>query len=371
MAHHMDASAYRIEGEENLHTPALVYYRDMILENTKRAIDMAGGADRLWPHIKTHKMREMIAMQMELGIQRFKCATILEARMLAEMGAPHILMAYPLVGPNIADFLSLAKAYPGCVFYAIGDSEPALAALSLASEREGMRTNVLLDINMGMDRTGVRPKEALALYETCADMPGLAMRGMHGYDGHANDKDPEARLGKSAYAIDAIQTMRQALVAKGIGCQMLVMGGTPSFPIHAAYEDVYLSPGTIFVLDARYMLDLTDLPMRPAAALVTRVISHPAPGLFTVDLGSKAISTDMEGRGLLLSVPNAHAVRHSEEHWVYEMENGAEPPQIGQVLYALPMHICTTTMLYPFVHVAAEGKIVGKWTLAARDRQQA
>lgn len=82
-------------------------------------IDIAGGAARLWPHIKTHKMAEVVQMQIEAGIDRFKCATIAEAEMAAKAGAKHLTLAYPLVGPNIKRFAALQAAFPEVEFFAI------------------------------------------------------------------------------------------------------------------------------------------------------------------------------------------------------------------------------------------------------------
>jgi len=365
---YVDITTYRIKNTDALATPALIYYESILAENLDLAINITGGPDRLWPHIKSHKMREPIRMQMERGISRFKCATVAEARMLAELGAPHILLAYPLVGPNIDAYLRLLGEFPASAFYAIGDDHGQLSLLSERAQALGVMVNVLIDVNMGMDRTGIPLEDAQALYAGCARMPGLSMRGLHGYDGHASDPDPGKRAEASRAATEAICALRETLIAGGYPCELLILGGTPSFPIHARRQGVYLSPGTIFLLDGRYMLDLTDLPMKPAAMLAARVISHPAQGLFTLDLGTKAISTDMEGRGLLLSVPGAVPVRHSEEHWVFRMPEGQPRPAIGEVVYVLPMHICTTTMLYPWVHVARGGEIVGRWALGARDR---
>ena len=82
-------------------------------------IDIAGGAARLWPHIKTHKMAEVVQMQIEAGIDRFKCATIAEAEMAAKAGAKHLTLAYPLVGPNIKRF----AAHSGYQATAVEDGE--------------------------------------------------------------------------------------------------------------------------------------------------------------------------------------------------------------------------------------------------------
>lgn len=105
----MNNIKYKVKQEEKIITPALLYYKEIIIENTKKAIEVAGGAERLWPHVKSHKMAEMVKLQMTLGITRFKCATIAEAEMLAECGVKNIILAYPLVGPNIERLIRLQK----------------------------------------------------------------------------------------------------------------------------------------------------------------------------------------------------------------------------------------------------------------------
>lgn len=365
----MDINLYKIAGASEVATPALLYYRDYIIQNTQLAISLAGGPERLWPHVKTHKMAAMIRLQQAMGIARFKCATIAEAEMLARCEAEHILVAYPLVGPSVGRFLSLRARYPRSRFYAIGDDFGQLEALSAAAFKEGSRADTLLDINMGMDRTGVPLEGASALYRKAAALSGLRMQGLHGYDGHRNHPDLAKRREIARDATAAVHALRDELNGQGLPCPLLVMGGTPSFPIHAESRDVYLSPGTIFVSDVHYGVDLRDLPTTPGAAILTRVVSHPAPGLFTLDLGTKGISQDMEGRGLLLGVPGAKALGQSEEHWAYRMPEGEAPPPIGETLYVLPMHVCPTTALYPFAHVVEAGRIVNRWEVTARNRR--
>ena len=117
----MQTELYTIQSVENILTPALIYYKYEIFENTRKTIEIAGGAERLWPHVKSHKMKKMIEMQKAMGIHRFKCATLAEVKMVAECGAEHILLAYPLVGPNIKAFISLVKEFPKTHFYALED----------------------------------------------------------------------------------------------------------------------------------------------------------------------------------------------------------------------------------------------------------
>lgn len=364
----MEDTRYRVRNADRLLTPALLYYKDSMIQNTQNAIRLAGDANRLWPHVKSHKIREIVLLQRSMGIHRFKCATIKELEMVASCGAEHILLAYPLVGPNTGRFLEVAAAYPESCFYAIGDDFKQLEDLSDAAIEAGRQVQTLLDVNMGMNRTGVPLEHAETLYKQCAALPGIQMAGMHCYDGHCNDPDMEKRKQKAQSSIEAVRRIRAELIRQGHSCKLLVMGGTPSFPVHAAYDDVYLSPGTIFLGDYRYASDFTELQMVPAVAVMTRVISHPAEGLFTLDLGSKGISTDVAGRGCLLGVEGAEALFQSEEHWVYRMPADKPLPAIGEVLYVIPMHVCTTNALYDSVYVVEGNEVVGSWAISARGR---
>lgn len=360
---------YHLKNEADIPSPALIFYQDVLEENIQGAIRMAGSAGRLWPHIKTHKSADVTQLLMARGISRFKCATIAEAQMLADCGAAHILMAYPLVGPNVPRFLRLIARYPNSTFYAIGDDENTLSALSDAAVKEGIRVNTLLDVNMGMNRTGIATAQAPALYAACARMPGLALCGIHGYDGHHHDGDFALRCQRVKAAMEALNAAIDEIKDQGLACDMLVLAGTPSFPCHAREPQGYLSPGTVFFMDHGYQSRHPDLPFTPAAALLTRVVSHPAEGLFTLDLGSKGIATDPAGqRGIIVGLPQAEVVSQSEEHWVWRMPGGDARPEIGQVLYVIPTHICPCVALYDKALAAKDGVITAVWPITARNR---
>lgn len=124
----MQTELYTIQGVENILTPALIYYKDEIFENTRKTIEIAGGAERLWPHVKSHKMKKMIEMQKAMGIHRSN-ARLWRSQKVAECGAEHILLAYRIVGPNIKAFISLVKEFPKTHFYALEDDLSCLHAL--------------------------------------------------------------------------------------------------------------------------------------------------------------------------------------------------------------------------------------------------
>src|SRR5262249_23828028 len=109
-------SCYQVRDTANVFSPALLFYKDIIGQNIDRAISLAGGPARLRPHVKTHKTREIVLMEMAAGITRHKCATVAEAEMLAGCGVTDVFLAYNLVGPNCVRMARLAQAYPHCRF---------------------------------------------------------------------------------------------------------------------------------------------------------------------------------------------------------------------------------------------------------------
>ena len=124
---------YHFIGEDAIPSPALIYYRDLIEANTHLTVRMAGDPERLWPHIKTHKMAQMLKMQLSMGIHRFKCATYQELLLACESGATDCLWAYPVVGPNVERFLSLMEEFPRVHLYALADDLDACALLGKAA----------------------------------------------------------------------------------------------------------------------------------------------------------------------------------------------------------------------------------------------
>jgi D-serine deaminase-like pyridoxal phosphate-dependent protein len=360
---------YHFFGEEETDSPSLVYYLDAIEENLGKAIALAGNAGRLWPHMKTHKTSALLKMQIERGINRFKCATIAEAELCAISGGKHALVAYPLVGPAIRRFIKLREKYGSTEFWAIGDDLNQLELLGKAAVTENQSPiDTLIDVNLGMDRTGVLPEKLEEFYQKAVKIEGLAIKGFHCYDGHLTIKDLNERRSAASSASEKFWKIKESLQKKGNEIPVVVMGGTPTFSCHRETEGVFLSPGTFFVQDYGYYSKYSDLDFTPGAAILSRVVSHPKEGFFTLDTGSKAIATDPVDRGVIADLPEAKPVSQSEEHWVWTLEGGERPP-IGKVLYILPTHICPTSALYPVVVVVKNGKQIDYWEVGARNRK--
>ena len=370
----INTSLYQIKNPDEIESPALVYYEDIIRNNTALAIKTAGGAARLWPHVKTHKMQDMIRLQMEMGIKRFKCATIAEAEMLAACEVEDILLAYPLVGPNIARFQVLVDKYPHSRFWAIGDDLQQLALLEKCFAGKSSSAWFLVDVNLGMNRTGVPLDRLEEFSRQCAALgKGLSLKGFHCYDGHNNDPGRRIRDESAGQSLKYVKAIREKLKTAESPLDIMVMGGTPSFPCYAAYPDVFLSPGTLFINDYGYASKYADMDYIPGAAVMSRVVSHPSPGIFTLDAGSKALAADPLGiRGVIAGYENdAEPIFQSEEHWVFRLKENSmvSIPPIGTVLYVIPTHICPTSALYPSGYAVKDKKIAGTWDITARNRK--
>jgi len=366
----MDRKIYALRDTSLLVSPALIYYRDIILANTHRIIKMADGAERLWPHVKSHKTEEMIRLQIDSGITRFKCATIAEAEMTANAGGKDIILAYPLVGPNISRFLRLAADCGNVTFYAVGDDFRQLEILSTEAGKMGVTANVLVDVDVGMHRTGVSLDRLEGFYEAAAALKGIALNGMHCYDGHLKDSDFYARKAKVDEIDREVLSIKGSLEKKGLDCGLMVMGGTPTFPCRVGKDGMYLSPGTCFIGHWGYHKKIPEMDFPPGAALLTRVVSHPAGNSFTLDLGCKGIASDPAGElGIIVGMEEAKPLFQSEEHWVFSLPPGQALPPIGSDCYVIPSHICPTSALYPQILVARDGEITGEWQVSARNRR--
>lgn len=360
---------YAIENAAEIASPALLIYPDRVRENIRRMLAIAGGPARLRPHIKTHKLPQVIALQQAVGLTRFKCATLAEAELLARASVPDVLFAYQPVGPATTALVRLAERFPNTRFSTIVDDPGALEALSQAASRLRRPLDVYVDIDNGMHRTGIAPgREALTLIRQVAAAPGLTAAGWHVYDGHVRDQDLGERTSHAQADFEPVLRMIECARDDGLGQGKIIAGGTPTFPIHARYVDRECSPGTTAFWDASYAGKFPDLDFLPAAVLLSRVVSKPSPGRLCLDLGYKAVSPDNpQPRVSLLGLEDAEQAVHSEEHLAVDTRHAGEY-RVGDELYGIPYHVCPTVALHQDVVVVEGGRAVDRWKVVARDR---
>ncbi len=367
----MRDSLYALRDPSELLSPGVLVYRNLVRQNLQGMIAMARGADRLRPHVKTHKMAEIVRMAESMGIRKHKCATLAEAEMVAAAGGADVLVSYPLIGPNLKRFMNLVRGYRNTQFRATVDDPDSARALSAAVAGLERPVPVLVDLEIGMGRTGIDPGEPAAeLYALVDRLPNLVADGLHGYDGQIHDTDVQERRKAAQNGIERVLALRDRLLKRGQDVPRVVLGGTPTLPIHAELEipGVECSPGTVMLHDHSYSTRYPDLPFTPAALLLTRVISRPRAGRLCLDLGHKAVAADPSGpRARFLDIDDARPVMHSEEHLVIETAHAGEFA-IGTPLLAIPTHVCPTIALHRRVDVIEDGEFVGRWEVTARDR---
>jgi D-serine deaminase-like pyridoxal phosphate-dependent protein len=361
---------FRIANEGEVPSPALLIFPERVEENLRRMIAQAGGVERLRPHVKTHKLPQILALELKHGFTKFKTATIAESEMCAAAGAPDVLLACQPVGPNQGRLAELARRFPGTRFLTVVDDATCVAGLGKAARAAGVCLEVLLDLNVGMDRTGIPPGgEAARIYQELAHTSGLVPGGLHAYDGHLRSRDPIQLNQAASAAFAPVWALRHQLRAAGLSVPRVVASGTPTFPLLARFPEVEVGAGTTVLWDFGQAEVCPDLDFLPAAVLLMRVISRPTSRRVTLDLGHKAVASEMpHPRVKLFGLEDAAFVVHSEEHLVLETPRADEFP-VGTVVYGIPRHVCPTVALHSEVFAVRAGRVEERWPVVARARR--
>jgi D-serine deaminase-like pyridoxal phosphate-dependent protein len=320
--------------------------------------------------LKTHKLPEITRRQLELGIRKCKVATIAEAEMAADAGCRDILLSMQPVGPHADRFTRLILKYPDAQFSAICDHPQVIDSLALAATRAGVTIELLVDLNIGQNRTGICPGEdAVALSQQISRTKGLRNGGLHAYDGHLHQSDPEERRRACAAAFVPVEETRDLLHKAGLDVPRIVAGGSPTFPFHAQRPDVECSPGTTVLWDAGYAARFGDLDYLQAAALLSRVVSIPTSDSVCLDLGYKALAGEMpHPRVIFPELADATVRGHNEEHLVLQTQH-AERFEPGQIVYGIPWHVCPTVALQSEVALVRSGTLERIVPVSARARR--
>jgi D-serine deaminase-like pyridoxal phosphate-dependent protein len=356
-----DANWFEVNNHDQVLSPALLFYPERIRRNIREMVRIAGLPNRLRPHVKTYKCPEIVKMQMEAGITRFKCSTLAEAVMLGRSKAPDVLVAYPLAGPNQDALLHIIKKFPETTFSTLVD-HPNQAAQWKSKLEEPLR--VYIDLDVGMHRTGIKPELANKLVDLLVEEP-FNLAGFHAYDGHIRDTDINQRIKSVEKSFrPAEQFMKEFTEPKEF-----ITGGSITFPIHASYPGRELSPGTTLLWDRGYGESFLDLNFDIAATLLTRIISKPGDDLICLDLGYKAVASEMKDHPPVWfpQLHEAELAGHSEEHLVLKTSD-ANNLMPGDVLYGLPWHICPTVAMHEKAGIVNNHTVTEFWEIASRER---
>ncbi len=360
---------YQINNIEKIDSPALIIYPQRVKENISKLIRMAGSVDLLRPHVKTNKITEVCALMLDAGITKFKCATIAEAEMLGMIKAPDVLLAHQPVGPKMERLLRLVTTYPSTHFTCIIDNFLTAKELSQLFTGQGQRIQVFIDLNIGMNRSGIIPEKALQLFKDCQTLPAIRIIGLHAYDGHIRDTDLNERNQRSDEAFAKVDQLVKEIASIEEQPLQIVVGGSPSFPTHIKRKGVQFSPGTFVFWDWGYKHIVPDEPFDYAALVITRIVSIIDDKTVCTDLGHKSVAAENPlPRVHFLNAPDAIPITQSEEHLVITLPD-ATIYKVGDVLYGVPVHICPTVALYDYAAIIENNEIVDNWRVIARARK--
>jgi D-serine deaminase-like pyridoxal phosphate-dependent protein len=354
---------YRLSHLDDVLTPALLLYPDLIASNIDCTLRLLGGnGDRWRVHIKTAKLAYTLHMYIERGVRNFKCATTLELLTACRGGAQDVLLAYPVMGANARRAREIAAQFPRVRLSVLSENESQLAPW------RGSTVGIFLDINSGMNRTGIEPSHAADLLELARSVrdSGLDFRGLHFYDGHLGNTSEPERTAVAHAGYD------------GLSVPEVITSGTPSFPCSLTYAGFRnqkfvhrASPGTVVYNDATSLAQLApELGYRPAALVLARVVSNPRSAIITCDAGHKSVSADA---GLPTCVvvghPELTPLTPSEEHLPLAAKDGAPAPHVGDTLFLLPRHVCPTVNNFDHALLVRDGQILSVEAVSARGRE--
>ncbi|MFO1076938.1 MAG: alanine racemase [Planctomycetota bacterium] len=355
----------------DLLTPALLIHLDRVRHNLAAMQRWLGGDIGRWrPHVKTCKVPEVMRLLLDIGVQRFKCATTREAEQLlalAEAAGRRIDLLFAMAqhGANLDRVRALAAAHPRQALSVL--SEDPAHAERLAAAGLG----VFVDLDPGYHRTGI----ALAARDriaAAARAAGAQLRGLHCYDGHLHDATPADRRAAAHRVYAELIALADALGMRG----ELATSGTPTFPDALAFpgfagRDHTVGPGTVVYWDARSEALGID-GFTCAAEVLARVISHPAPGRFTVDAGSKAVDAAAGTPCVRLQPPwRGTAATPSEEHLPFAAADPQAVPPLGTLVRLVPAHVCPTVNLADDAVLLEGGEIVAIVPVRARGHETA
>lgn len=360
---------YEIINIETIDSPALIVYKERVLQNIQSLKNMKDVA-HLRPHVKTNKMAEVCKLMLDVNITKFKCATIAEAEMLAIITAPDVLLAYQPTPTKAKRLLQLVQKYPATHFSCLIDDAANAEIISNIFLQNNLLLDVYIDLNVGQNRTGIKPINAFTLYNECNNFKGINIIGLHAYDGQIRDADFTQRKQNADNAFNDVIHLTNTIETSNQKKLNIVAGGSPTFPVHAQRNEVECSPGTVVFWDYGYKTQFPDEPFNFAALVITRIISVIDAHTICVDLGHKSVAAEnvIEKRVYFLNAQNVQPVSQSEEHLVLQVED-ASVYKIGDILFGVPYHICPTVALYESAVIVENNKPVDEWKVIARNRK--
>lgn len=352
-----------------LETPAPVVDLDALERNVARATDYATGHGlALLPHTKTHKTAEIAERQLRAGAAGLTVAKSCEAERFAARGMGPLLLHYPVYGA--AKWRRLAEVAGHVPLTVALDSLAAAEPLAVALRTRGVVADVLIELDVGMRRTGLDVAGALALAQAIERLGGgLSVAGISCYPGHVRGSREDVRDGLRA--VDAtLSAARAALEGAGIRCERVSGGSTATLFDSHETSMTELRPGNYVFLDrseGRGAWAPDDCALRVHAT----VVSTSVPGRMVLDAGSKTLGdapppAGLQGYGAIVGAPGVTIVALNEEHAVCELGPDAGAWHVGDRVEIVPNHVCTCVNLHDALYAARGGVVEAVYPLLTR-----
>lgn len=358
---------YQLETPAALATPRLLVFRDRVQRNLARmrqyleAIAPASGYRHLCPHVKTNKSSQVTGWMRAAGITHYK-TTMRELEMTLQAGVQSVFIAYPLLPHEARTAAQCLKKSPHVdIQVQIGNRAHA-EILATVAQAEQVSWRYFIDLDVGMHRTGIAPRQAFELYSQIVTWPHFEFAGLHGYDGHIHHATLAERRAAAQQAMAELLAVYRGFRAAGVTVPRIIVAGSPAFRLDleillpAVEHDtlVQVSPGTWIFWDSNYEA-LAPGEFEIAAVILAQVIEA-GQGRLTLNLGHKRWAAD-SGPVELFSRPGLRVLSFSEEHTVLQ-QAGSDDIKIGDYILLSPRHVCPTVNLFAdFAVIGPQGEI--------------
>jgi len=368
-----------VKYKSDLDTPCLVLDVDVLERNLQRMQAAADGAGKnLRPHVKTHKCASLARKQIQAGAIGVCAAKVSEADALAKAGLDNILITGPVVTPaKIERLVDLLKLSPNLMV--VVDHPDNIDMLDTALGTKGLSMGVLLDVDVGLNRTGVKPSDAPALADQIVSRTHLHLRGIQAYAGHVQHiRSYDTRRQTSHRCLqDAVGAFRE--IRAGVPtCTIFSASGTGTFDIDLAVAELTeLQVGSYVCMDAEYLNigsaddDARFTAFPPALRLLTTVVSANHKGFVTVDAGLKSLYKD--GGTPEVIVPEDSALVYDwfgDEYGRISGTDNSELPALGTVLELVASHCDPTINLFDKFYLTRGEEVVATWPIDLRGCSQ-
>lgn len=355
-----------------LATPALILDLGAFERNLKRMAKLSRDTGcALRPHAKAHKCRNVALAQMAEGAIGASCATMQEAEVMADAGVPGVLVTSPVVGPTAVERLLRLNARTEDLIVVL-DHPGNATAIDAAARKAETTVSVLIDVNVGQNRTGVvGAPEVLALAASIGQCPGLRLRGVQAYYGTLQHVPSYAdREAATAEPRAMIRDIVAALRGAGMEAEIVSGGGTGTHHIDmtdGVFSEVQV--GSYVFLDSQY--DEVELhpdypnPFEDALFVQGTVVSDNQPGIVVVDCGWKAFAT--EGKPPVLDDDRVGYRFMGDELGGVPRGSGTGPTlALGDAVVFRPPHCDPTVNLFSAFHCVRGDTLVDIWPIEAR-----